>query len=87
MISSIRSSALISPSTMWRRFCGLVEAVLRTTGDDLDLMLDVGHEGATEIQCPGHATNQGNHVDAETRLERGRLPEVVEHDLRDWRHA
>ena len=80
MISSIRSSALMSPSTMWARPAGLLEAELRPAPDDLLLVVDVGDQGVAQAQGAGHAVDEGHGVDREVRLQRGALVEVVEDD-------
>ena len=60
---------------------GLVEAVLGPAGDDLDLVIDVGHQRIAEVERARHPTDQRDHVDAEAGLQGRALPEVVEHDL------
>ena len=60
---------------------GLIEAVLRAASDDLDLVIDIGHKRIAQVEGARYATNQRNHVDAETRLQRSALPQVVQHNF------
>ena len=60
---------------------GLVEPVLRASGDDFDLVVDVVRQGLGQVQRAGHAVDQRQHVDAEARLQRGLLEEVVQHHV------
>ena len=60
---------------------GLVEPVLRTPGDDLDLVVDVVRDRLGQVERAGHAVDQRQHVDAEARLQRRLLEEVVEHHV------
>ncbi len=66
---------------------GLTQPVLRSAGDHVDLVVDVGLEGLDQVERPGDAlallvdVDEGDHVDAEAGLERGQLPQVVEHDV------
>ena len=59
----------------------LVEAVLRTAGDHLDLVLHVDTERITKVQQPRHSVDQRQHVGGETRLHRRVLVELVEYHL------
>ena len=63
-------------------FLGCIKTRLRTPGDDLDLMVNVGDECTSQIEGAGHPGDQRNHVDAETGLQWCAFPEVVEHDFR-----
>ena len=60
---------------------GNIEAVLRAAGDDIDLVIDIGLQRIEQVECARHTTDEGDHVDAEARLQRRGLPEVVEYDL------
>ena len=51
--------------------------------DDLALVADVGLDRLAQRQRPGHAVDERDHVDAERRLHRRVLVELVEHDLGD----
>ena len=59
----------------------LVEAVLRTAPDDLDLVVDVVRERLGQVERARHAVHQGQHVHPEARLQRGLLVEVVQDDV------
>ena len=60
---------------------GNVEPILRPTGDDVDLMIDVSLERVEQVEGAGHAANERNHVDAKAGLQRRGLPKVVEDNL------
>ena len=59
------------------------EAVLRPPHDDVALMVDVVLDQRLQRQRARHAVDERDGVDAERRLHRGVLVELVEHDLRD----
>ena len=59
------------------------QLVLRAADDDLALVLDVVVDDRPQRQRPRHVVDQRHRVDAERRLHRGVLVELVEHDLRD----
>ena len=59
----------------------LLQAVLRATLNDLDLVVDVVRERLRQVQRARHAVDQGQHVDAEAGLQRRLLVQVVEHDV------
>ena len=79
--ASSMSMARRRPSTMWARFRAFVEAELRAAPDHLDLVVDVVRERLGQVQRAGHAVDQRQHVDAEARLQRRLLEEVVEHHV------
>lgn len=56
----------------------LLEAVLRASGDDLHLVLDVVEEDVAEVQRARHAVDERHRVDRERGLHRGALVEVVQ---------
>jgi hypothetical protein len=58
----------------------LVESVLRTTGDDLDLVIDVGDERVAKVERARNAIDESHGVDREVGLQRRALVEVVEDD-------
>ena len=60
---------------------GLVETVLRTTGDNFDLVLHIGDQSVAKREGAGHAVDESNHVDRETRLKWRVFPKLVENDL------
>ena len=78
MIWSIRSSALIRPSTMWARLRASSRRNSRPAGDDLDLVVEVGHQRVAQVERAGDAVDQGHRVDREVGLQRRALVEVVE---------
>ncbi|CAB4957141.1 unannotated protein [freshwater metagenome] len=55
-----------------------VEAVLRTTSNDFDLMIDIGHECVAKIERARNAIDKRHGVDREICLQRRALVEVVE---------
>ncbi len=59
----------------------LLQPVGRPALNDLDLVVDVVRQRLGEVQRARHAVHQGQHVDAEARLQRGLLVEVVQHDV------
>ena len=59
------------------------QLVLRAPDDDLALVLDVVVDDRAQRQRPRHVVDQRDRVDAERRLHRGVLVELVQHDLRD----
>ena len=61
------------------------ELVLGTANDDLALVGDVGSQYLAQRERPWHAVNKRDGVDAEGRLHRGVLVELVEHDL--WNYV
>jgi hypothetical protein len=58
-----------------------LRAVLRTTGDDLDLVRDVALERLHQVEGAGHAVDQRHHVDREAGLQLRLLEQVVQHDV------
>ena len=60
---------------------GLVQAVLRPAGDDLDLVRDVALERLHQVERAGHAVDQRHHVDGEAGLQLRLLEQVVQHDV------
>ena len=82
MTSSMTSTALSRPSTMWARSWAFFEAELGPAADDLDLVLDVGLQRLHEVERAGDAVDEGHRVDREVRLQRRVLVEVVEDDER-----
>ena len=60
----------------------LGEAELAAAGYDLDLVVDVVANGLVEGEGAWHAVDEGEDVDAEGRLHRGVLEELVQHDVR-----
>ena len=84
MTSSRLSSAMSRPSRMCARASFSAQLVLRPADDDLALVLDVVLRCTSRSeQRPRHAVDERDHVDAERRLHRRVLVELVEHDLRD----
>ena len=59
------------------------QLVLGAPDDDLALVLDVVVDDRAQRQRPRHVVDQRDRVDAERRLHRGVLVELVQHDLRD----
>ena len=59
------------------------QLVLRAAHDDLALVVDVVLDDLAQRQRPRHAVDERDHVDAERRLQRGVLVELVEDDLGD----
>ena len=59
---------------------GLIEAVLGPTGDDLDLVVDVGDQRITQVERARDAVDECHGVDREVGLQRCALVEVVEDD-------
>ena len=80
MTSSMTSTALSRPSTMWARSLRLVEPVLGAPADDLDLVVDVGLQRLHQVERAGDAVDEGHRVHGEVRLQRRVLVEVVEDD-------
>ena len=62
-------------------FGGCVEAELGSSGNDFDLVLDVGGEGVAQVEGARRPADQCDHVDPEAGLQGCALPEVVEHDF------
>ena len=60
---------------------GLLQPVLGTPGDDLDLVLQVGNKCVAEVDLARHSPDQGDHVDRERRLQLRQLEQVVHHDV------
>ena len=58
---------------------GLVQAVLGTANDDLDLVLHVVAQHLIQAEGARHAVNNGEHVGTEGGLQLGVLVEVIEH--------
>ena len=67
MISSMRSRALMRPSTMCSRFSAISRRYCER-GNDVDLMIDVGLERVEQVEGARHAANERNHVDAKAGL-------------------
>ena len=65
-----------------RALARFVEPVLRTPGDDLDLVRDVVRQRVAQAQQTRNAVDQREQVDREVGLHRRVLVEQVEHDLR-----
>ena len=61
---------------------GLVQAVLGTANDDLDLVLHVVAQHLIQAEGARHAVNNGEHVGTEGGLQLGVLVEVIEHHTR-----
>ena len=61
----------------------LGELVLRPPDDHLALVADVVLDHLPQVQGAGNVVDERHHVDAEGRLHRGVLVELVEHHLRD----
>ena len=59
----------------------LAQTELRAPGHDFDLVGDVRRERLGEVHESRHTVDQGEHVDAEARLELGVLEQVVQHDV------
>ena len=64
-----------------RTVARFLQSVRRPTLNDLDLVVDVVRQRLREVQRARHAVHEGQHVDAEARLQRGLLVEVVQHDV------
>ena len=58
---------------------GLIQAVLGTANDDLNLMLHVVAQHLIQAEGARHAIDDGEHIRAEGRLQLGVLIEVIEH--------
>ena len=82
MILSIMSRALMQAFDDVSAVLRLLEPELRTTGDDLDLMVDVGLQRGDEVERARHAVDQRDHVHAEAGLQLRVLEQVVQHDQR-----
>ena len=80
MTSSMTSTALSRPSTMWARSCAFCEAELGPAPDDVDLVVDVGLQRLHEVERAGDAVDERDRVHGEVRLQRRVLVEVVEDD-------
>lgn len=61
---------------------GATQLVLRAADDDLALVVDVAADDLAQRQRLRHVVDERHHVDAERRLHRGVLVELVQHHLR-----
>ena len=59
----------------------LLQPVLGSAGDDLDLVVEVGDKGVTQGDLLGHALHQSDHVDRERGLQLSELEQVVHHHV------
>ena len=60
---------------------GLIESELRSTSDDVGLVVDIGVEHLQQVQRARHAVVERHHVHAERRLQWRELEEIVQHHL------
>ena len=81
--SSRLSSAISRPSRTWARSSARRSSYFVRRTIDLALVVDVVAEHLAQRQRARHVVDQRDHVDAERRLQRRVLVELVEHDLRD----
>ncbi len=59
----------------------LVEAVLRATSDDFELMVDITGDCVGQVQRARHAVDERDHIHREAGLQLGELEQVVQHDI------
>ena len=60
---------------------GLVQQELRPAGDHFDLVGHVVGQDLGQVQRAGHPVDEGHRIDAERRLHRGLLEQVVQHHV------
>ena len=74
--------AMSCPSRIWRPPLGFAQQILRPPADDLDAVAQEFFQHLLERQRPRPAIDQGQQDDADGLLQRRKLVELIEHQVR-----